>query len=357
MKKKIGIAAAAVILALALLAGILLGRSQENASSPQVYTGFAMSTVITQTAYGKKAAEAEIELQRRLQAFENRFSMFLAQSDIARINAAAGKSPVSVSGETMGLLKRALELSKTSQGAFQLTIAPVTQLWGITTDHPRVPGADEIARALALVDDDDLILNEEEGTAYLRREGQAVDLGGVAKGTACELARETYEEYGIDSAWLSIGGNIYVRGEKPGGTPFRIGFRDPYQTENSYLASFQMKDRVLAVSGGYERYFEENGVRYHHIIDPATGYPAESDIVSAGVFAQEGTLADFMSTTLFVWGSGRTLEYMRRPDACDVIFLTDTGTLYVSESLRDSFELEETHADMPVVFVERREAA
>lgn len=344
------------MIALALLGGILLWHRQVNDGKPADYTGFAMSTLITQSAYGEKAAEAEIELQRRLQGFENRLSMFINESDVARLNAAAGKTPVQISKETMRLLKRGLELSQSSEGAFQLTIAPVTQLWGITTDHPQVPSDTELTQALALVDDKDLILDEAAGTAYLRREGQAVDLGGIAKGAACELARETYEEYGVSGAVLSIGGNIYVKGEKPGGKLFKIGFRDPTKSESSYLASFQMRDSVLAVSGGYERYFEQNGIRYHHIIDPATGYPAESDIVSVGVFSVDGTTADFMSTTLFVWGRARTLDYMRRADSCDVIFLDDKGMLYVSESLRPSFALEETHQNTPVTFIAREGA-
>lgn len=340
---------------LLLLIGMVILIQNRRTKPAETYTGFAMNTLITQKAYGRNAAQAEAEVQRALQEFESRTSMFQQESEIAQINAAAGKHAVKVSPETMRLLQKGLELSGQSDGSFQLSIAPVTKLWGVTSENPKVPGREELNVALELVNDEDIILNLYEETVYLRREGQALDFGGIAKGAACSLAEDIYEKEGIDSAVLSIGGNIYVKGKKPDGMPFRIGFRDPAMDENSYLASFSMEDMVLAVSGGYERYFEENDIRYHHIIDPATGYPANSDIVSVGVFSKDGAKADFLSTSLFVMGSKRTLSYMEQTDACDVVFLDSMGDLYVSENLKPSFQLEEAHRNVNVTFVEKKE--
>lgn len=341
-------------LGLLLLAAITVGGrafyAERQAAQASHETSFAMSTVVTQTVYGPAGKQAAGEVSRALQEFERKLSLYDEDSEIAAVNAASG-SPVQVSEGTFSLLEKSLALSKETGGAFQMTIAPVTLLWGVTGEAPHVPAQEEINAVLPLVDDAAVVLDKAACTVQLAP-GQAIDLGGVAKGDACSLAEGIYEEYGVESAVLNIGGNVYVKGRSPKGELFRVGFRDPAAGADSYIAAIGMEDEVLAVSGGYERYFEENGVRYCHIMDSATGWPVESDIASVGVITDDGALSDFMSTTLYIWGSEKTRDYMAaRPDL-KIILLDETGSLYVSAALQERFELtEEAAAVYDLTFV------
>lgn len=336
MKQRKGLLLAAAGLAVAALTVFLLRAGSQKEVTAM---GFAMDTVITQTAYGSSAQQGIQAVNRALAALEGRLSLYRQDSEVAAVNAAAGSEPVAVSDETLALLQQALDLDAKTEGCFQLTIAPLTRLWGITSEHPQVPAQGDIDALLPLVDDSTLAIDAAAGTVFLPTAGQALDLGGVAKGYACNVARQVYAENGVRHALLSIGGNICALGGRPDGQPFRIGFRDPEGGEASYIASFLLRDGVVAVSGGYERYFEADGVRYHHILDPHTGRPAQSDILSVGVVCPDGTAADLWSTALFCMGRDRALAWMRNTDA-GVLLLDETGTLYVSESLREGFHAE-----------------
>ncbi len=333
------------ISSLALCAGGWAG----CAASVEEYTAttFAMDTLITQSAYGPHAEQAMQLVNAALAQQEQRLSLFSDTGDIARINAAAGAAGADVSPETAALLQQALALSAGSDGAFAITIAPLTLAWDITGEYPRVVPQAELDALLPLVDDAAVVVDGTHVT--LPQAGMGMDLGGIAKGAACTQARQIYEENEVDSALLSIGGNIFAHGTKPDGTPWRIGFRDPAGGQNAYIASFQLTDQVIAVSGGYERFFEQDGKKYIHILDPRTGCPVQSDIASVGAIASDGTVADFYSTTLYVWGKERTLQYMRSGGAA--ILLDNAGTLYVSESLREGFMLHEEAGEYPVEFV------
>lgn len=350
-KRKSGVWGWAATALLLLLLGLAVGQTlKARRTEAHTSLGFAMSTVISQTAYGTSAEKGMQQVESRLAQLEEELSLFKDSSEIAKINASAGLQPQSVNRETFLLLQQALKLSAVSDGFFQITVAPLTQLWGITTENPHVPSSEELEATLPLIQDSDVVLDEQAQTVYLPRAGQAIDLGGIAKGYACDEIRKTLLQSGVESAVVSIGGNVCAVGTQPNGTPFRIGFRDPAGTEQSYIASFELTDEVVAVSGGYERWFEENGKKYHHILDPHTGYPAESDIVSVGVVSPNGAVADFWSTTLFCWGKERTLEWMKTAEE-EILLLDDQGTLYVSSGLREGFR-NEVGDGLTVVFVE-----
>lgn len=307
--------------------------SNNNDEDRQDRTIFAMDTLITQVAYGENAGQAMDAVNEAFAAYEKKLSLFEKDSDVYRLNEAAGEDWVDVDSGTYALLEQARTLSDESDGAFALTIAPLTLAWGITGDSARVPPEDEIGKLVALVDDDALLL--EDGKVMLASKGMGIDLGGIAKGAACALAADVYKEYDVTNALLSIGGNVYARGTKPDGSQWQVGFRDPLG--EGYLASFPLEDNVIAVSGGYERYSEIDGEKYIHILDPKTGYPAQSDIVSVGVVDPDGAVADFYSTTLFVWGLEKSLEYIRAGG--NAIVLDGENNLYVSEGLADGFKV------------------
>ena len=240
------------------------------------------------------------------------------------------------------LLERCAAYGAESDGVFDVTVAPVAQVWGITRGRVFIPDSEQIASRLALVDYRDILLDPETHSAMLRREGQAVDLGGIAKGFACGAADRIARENGVESGFISIGGNIMTIGQKPvadqaGRTvrqPFRFGLRDPRGGENDYIAAVVLADTTMATSGDYERYFMKDDVRYHHILDPATGYPARTDLMSVSVVSQDGAFADFMSTWLFIKGRSFVLERLNSFD-CGLIVIDQDKNVYISENMRE----------------------
>ena len=302
MKKAIKMIAGACAAAVVCAGGLLYyNLSRQNVRHTSAT--FVMDAVADQKVYGPNGEKAIAAAEQAFREMENRLSVYKEGSDIARLNAAAGSGEaVAVEAQTYALLSQAKTLSAQAGGAFELTIAPLALAWGITTDAPRVLQQDEIDALLPLVDDSGLLL--ESGTARLQRPGQAVDLGGIAKGAACDVAKEVYDEYGIRAALCWLGGSsIYARGVsrtvKRGGWAFVIRKR-----RNRSRWRHENQDAVFCTSGGYERYFEQDGVRYHHS-DPATGRPAQSDIVSIGILCEKWCGGGFRVHGPFCSGQGK----------------------------------------------------
>ena len=342
------ITAAVLLLAAAAAATViwLLKSSNENTelkqAEPTVQTGFLMDTYIRQTTYDSSpdAGEKLRQMFDFLSEFENKASMYLSDSEISNINSHSGVMPVKVSDDIFQLLSRSKELCLQSEGRFDITIGALTKLWGITTDSPKVPSEEEIKDAQKLVDINQLVLDAENKTAKLNAPYMSLDLGGVAKGYACDLAREKYKELGLTSCLLSLGGNIYSFGTKADGTAFVIGLRDPLGDADDIFGTVTAPDKVISTTGGYERYFEQDGKRYHHVLDPKTGYPAGSDLLSVTIIAEEGLLADCLSTSLFVGGKEAVLKNLSQTDF-DVIAVDQEKNIYLSDGIRSKFQLSE----------------
>ncbi len=333
MVKKRSIFCAGILL-IAIAAGAYYMLSQNQ--KPAVGTSFLMDTVVEYKLYGKNAEQAKLAIEQTLSGFENQVSRYINGSEIDQLNRNAGISPVAVSQDTFELLSRCLAYGKLSEGVFDITVAPLTQEWNVTAEHPKVPSEQAIDNLLRLVNYQDLVLDFQTETAYLEHKGQAVDVGGIAKGYACDLTRKTALDYGITSGYVSIGGNLMVIGEKPDHQPFKFGVRDPRGSANDYIGIVTLPDSTMATSGDYERYFEQDGVRYHHILDPKTGWPARTDLMSVSVVTPDGAYADFMSTYLFIKGKAFALEHLNSLD-CGLIVVDKDRNVYVSESLKDSF--------------------
>ncbi len=317
---------------MALLTGCRPAAKQEARE-----TLFLMDTVVTQEWYGEKAEETCDEIETALRELEQKVSLYLEDSEVSAINAAAGKEYVPVSEEIFDMIKREKALSEESGGIFDITIAPLVLLWDITGEDPHVPEQEEIDEALTKVDCTKILLDEETHSVMLEDEGMMLDLGGSAKGLAAEKMRKIAEDNGV-SGYLSIGGNMLVVGEKPDGSDFVIGIRDPNGDANDYFATVTMEGYTMATSSAVERFFEEDGVTYHHILNPFTGYPAATDLLSVTVISEDGLLADTLSTTIFLKGSTCLEQYINRED-CMVAAMTDTGNVVVSEGLKSMLTL------------------
>lgn len=315
---------------------------------------FLMDTFVQQQLTGKKAVETGEEVYNQLKAFEDAFSLYNAQSDINRINAAAGKSYVPVSELVYTLLRRSQELSGASYQSFDFTIAPVTMLWHNAKEAGQPPSSAQIAQRLALVDYTQVLFNDVESSVMLAKEGMAIDVGGIAKGYACDLARQIYQNADISTALISVGGNVYTYRTPRRKESYLVGIRDPLGGESDALLSVRITEKVLATSGAYERFFEYNGVSYHHIIDKKTGMPAQSDLLSATVICKDGTLADFLSTTFYVLGKQAVDEALRieaqsaargEQPPFELIAIDRDKNIYISSSLRPFVELLPEKAD------------
>lgn len=333
----VSVSIAAILLAIVFISsGIAPGDEPDKVTEPAIAAGvtFAMDTVIEQKWYGEHGQETYDETEALLTALENQISLYKAGSEIDRINQNAGVSAVKVSEETFAMLKKAKELSLSSEGVFQLTIAPLSTLWGITGSSPKLPSGEEIEAAMALVGDEHIILDEAEQTVMLANKGMAIDMGAVAKGAACDLIRAIALENGVTDGYVSLGGNMMIIGGRPDKTNFVFGVRDPRGESNEYFATVELPELTMATTGDYERYFEQDGKRYHHILDPRTGYPADSDLISVSVISKDGALADFLSTTLFIYGKETVLQNLDRPEF-DVIAVDKEKNVYVSNGIKD----------------------
>lgn len=332
--KKLTIVLGGVLLVLILI--IALFPLLDGAQQKHEVTTYSMGSYVQQTVYGDNREEAAVEAADAVQALENMISWRVTDSEILELNSEAGQNWMSVSDETLSILSVAQDVAEKSGGAFDVTIAPVSRLWDFDNERNEVPDAEMIAAMLENVGYKDLRLDTETGTASLKYYGNAVDLGAVGKGAACDAAVQVYAESGVSAAIVSVGGSVGVYGTKPYGTMWNVAVRDPQSTGT--LGSLSIKSGFLSTSGSYEKCFIEDGKTYHHLLDPKTGYPAESGLVSVTVLSSGGALSDALSTACFVLGLEDSLTLLESYDA-EGIFIDENNVITVTGGLKEYFSL------------------
>lgn len=308
----------------------------------EVRTDFLMDTFIEQQLIGRNAKKAGSEVYAALRELENELSLYNADSEIAAVNTAAGKSYVKVSPQTYALLKRSCELSSLSCGAFDITIGSLTTLWHSAKEAGIPPTATRLAEPQRLVDYRNVLFDDSTGSVKLAEAGMALDPGGIAKGYACEIVRKIYEENKLQTALISIGGNVCTYKAPRGKSYYRVGIKNPDVNGENPLLVLNTKDEVIATSGAYERYFTYNGTVYHHIIDKKTAMPAQSDLLSVTIVTSDGTLADYLSTTLFVLGKKAVLKAIAQEGTAPqfmVLAIDKNKNIYASSGLLRRLEL------------------
>ena len=303
-------------------------KASDNSSSRTV---FAMDTVMELTAYGENAEEALVQSEQEINRLDGLLRRGDEKSEVYKLNQTQGGT---LSEDTKTLIATALNISQETDGAFDITVAPVMDLWGFYTKEFRVPTETELSVALDTVDYRRIHLDG--GTVSLE-DGTAIDLGGIAKGYLSDQIMEIYRNAGVTSGIVSLGGNVQTLGSKPDGTPWRVGIEDPDDTDD-LIGVLSVTDKAVITSGSYQRFFEENGITYHHIIDPKTGCPAKSGLKSVTVVADRGILADGLSTALFVMGLEAGGEFWRTHDDFEAVFITDTNRIYITQGLQSIFE-------------------
>jgi len=228
--------------------------------------------------------------------------------------------------------------SDCSNGTFDITIAPLSKLWGITSESPKVPTQEEITQALKLIDYKKIRFNKEKSTIFLEDKNMAIDLGGIAKGYICDLIKKEYDSLNVDSAIVSIGGNIFAYKTKPENKAYTLGIRDPYGSPNDIIGKLKSTNKVVATTGAYERFFEKDGKVYHHILDTQKGYPVDTAIASATIVSEDGGLADFLSTTVFIEGLDNIEKYKTLGDF-EFIVTYENKSVVISDGLNADFSI------------------
>lgn len=317
-----------------------------NAINNQPYeeSFIAMDTPMQLSAYGPDAKKAVDESKKRLYELNNMASAAVANSDVSKINNAAGKSYVKVHPEIIKMIEASQKYSKISNGLWDITVGPLVNLWGIGTDKARKPSDEEIKAKLPLIGYNKISINEKESSVMLTQPGMAIDLGGIAKGFASDEVLKIYKKYNIQNGLIDLGSSsIYAVGKNEDNKPWGIAVKHPRSDESdNYLGIIQVSNEGISTSGDYQRYFIQNGKRYHHILNPFTGYPVDNGVMSVtvvidGSVPNNGMLADILSLTVFELGPKKGIELINSmPKVCCEVTTTDFK-VYTSSGFKSKF--------------------
>jgi FAD:protein FMN transferase len=284
-------------------------------SAVEPRTEMVMGTVCTVNAYGDGTAKLYDELFARLHKIENDFSVNIDTSEVSLINKAAGQHAVPVSSGVLFVIQTSLKYAELTGGAFDPTVGPLVKIWGINTDHARLPSQQEITAALALINWRGVVITKNTdgtGTVMLDRPGMALDLGGIVKGYAADELTVILKARKAKRAIIDLGGNIYVYGTKKDGSLWNVGVKDPADPEGKPAVIVSLANSTVVTSGVYERFFIQNGIRYHHILDTTTGYPARTGLLSSTIVCESSIAADALSTSVFVLGEEKGMALLQK---------------------------------------------
>ncbi len=321
-----------------------------SADSQASVSFYAMDTIMQITCYGKDAQAAASAAQAEIMRLDELLSIGNGNSEVSLINKNGGGI---LSADVSALAEYALLLYRMTDGAYDMTILPVMELWGFTSGDYSVPDDESLKNTLRLCDSGMVtymrVSDNTTTDKYMLElsDDQGIDFGGLAKGYASDRLVDIFDGCNIKSAYFSLGGNVYCYHRKTDGSDWNIAIENPLGTAD-YLGAVRVHDKAVVTSGGYERYFEQDGKRYHHIIDPATGYPAESGLISVTVVSGDGILADGLSTACFVMGLDESIGLWRAYGAggtfegrmiapFDLIMMADDGDVYVTQGIVQNF--------------------
>lgn len=324
-KKKLG---AGILLILA--AAAVLGGCRKQAE-PVSRSGFLLNTFVTVTLYDSEDEAVLDGCMDLCRDYEGLLSRTIETSEIYRINhRQPGTREMEVSEDTAEVIEKGLSYSRLSDGAFDITIEPISSLWDFTSENPKVPDPELIAENLPRVgyekisvDGNKILFSDDETT---------IDLGAIAKGYIADRMKEYLLEQGVESAIINLGGNVLCVGSN-GGKPFRIGIQRPYASHSETVGVVEVEDMSVVSSGVYERHFEKDGINYHHILDPKTGYPYENGLTAVTILSRESVDGDGLSTTCFSLGLEKGMDLVNSLEDTWAVFITDDGALHCSEGM------------------------
>lgn len=287
----------------------------------------------------KAGNKAISEAYERIGEIENLMSTSIEGSDVYTMNKNAGKEATKINSSTMDVMLEGLEYFNVTKETFNIGLGSLIELWGIGKDWQKVPTAEEITEAKNHIDLNNLEVSKENSTVFIKDPKMLVDLGGIAKGYAVDESIRILKKSGIKSGIVNLGGDIYALGTKPDGTPWRVGINNPEIGTNNSIARISVSDKSVLTSGDYERYFIENGVRYHHIIDPKTGMPADNGVVSVTIVSDTCMDADVLATSALILGVEEGLKLIESRPGVEGLLITKDKEVYVSSGLKSDLEI------------------
>lgn len=327
-----------------LLAGILTGLCSGCVTggthqTPIVLkrTQMQMGTLVSITAVAPTESVAQAATTagfQEIKRLEQLLSTWIPASELSRVNAAAGDRPVQVSQDTLELISRSLAMVQLTEGGFNIAVGPAVEAWSVT-EQQNIPTVAELEQLRPLVDWTAIGVDASARTIFLPKAGMRIDVGGIGKGYAADKAVEAMRRAGAQAGVVALSGDIKTFGDLPGMRGFPVGIRHPRE-EGALIGRLELKDEAISTAGDYERYFERDGVRYHHILDPVTLLPARK-CQSVTVVAKEGAVADGLDTGLFVLGPERAMALVEQLPDVEAVIVDDHGRVIVSSGLRERF--------------------
>lgn len=342
-KKNILIAILCIILTFSFI-----GCGKKDSSSNKLTrTEYLMGTVVTITLYDDGDEKILDKAFDKVKEIEGLVSINTSGTELDKVNDNSGIYPVKVSSDTYNIVKSGLEYTELTEGVFDITIGPLVKLWSIGLPEAKVPTQNEINEKIKLINYHDLELNDNDESIFLKKKGMMIDLGGIAKGYTADAIASVLKDEGVKKAIIDLGGNVYAIGQKDKKDLWKIGIQNPQETRGEIVGSVLIKDKSIVTSGIYERFIEENGKKYHHILSPSTGYPYDNDIAGVTIISDKSVDGDALSTSMFAMGIEKGLKFINSRSDIEAIFVTKDNKIYLSEGAKELFKL--TNTDFTIV--------
>ena len=310
---------------------LLSGCSGLKKEQNQVYTDTLFDTVVRIEILDRADEEVLKGCENICKKYHAMFSNKIEDSEISRINSAGGNS-VEVSDETVTLLRKAIYYGDLSNGAFDVTIAPVSNLWDFHAEAPALPASEAIYEAVSHVDYKNILIDG--NTVRLLDPYASIDVGGIAKGYIADILKKYLKEQGVKHAVINLGGNVLAMGSRLDGSDYNIGIQKPFDMTGEPITSVRISNKSVVTSGTYQRYFEADGKLYHHILDPNTGYPCENNLTSVTIITNSSLTADALSTTCFLLGYDKSMRLIEQLDNVDAVFITNDNKIHYSKNFQ-----------------------
>nr|WP_302598457.1 FAD:protein FMN transferase [uncultured Cellulosilyticum sp.] len=308
-------------------------------TEPLRRTEFMLGTTVSISLYDHQSEQILDKAFNRIAQLEDTLSINKTGTLLDKVNQEAGKSPVQVDADTLDVIQKGLTYSALTEGSFDITVGPIVKLWNIGFPEARVPSKEEIIEKLPLIDYQKVILDEAAQTVFLESPGMLIDLGGIGKGYAADEVATLLRAEGVEHAIIDLGGNLYMLGNKPGNKPWTVGIQDPFNPRGNIIGRIQVENKSIVTSGIYERFIEQDGIKYHHILNPKTGYPYTNEIAGVTIISDYSIDGDAISTAVFSKGVGDGLQFIESLDGVDAIFVTTDYKIFLSSGVLDNFVL------------------
>lgn len=330
---------------LILISSTGCGAKSENTTTatapthPLSRTELLLGTTVSISLFDHQDEAILDEAFEKVKTLENELSLNKDSTLLTELNASAGTKPYPVNDTLFDIVQKGYYYSELTDGSFDISIGPLVKLWSIGLPEARVPSPEEIQQVLPLINYQAIHLDEQAKTIYLDTPGMQLDLGGIAKGYIADTLAAFLKSKGVEHALIDLGGNIYALGTKVDGSLWKVGIQDPFENRNNTIGYIPIANQSVVTSGIYERYLEADGNKYHHILDPSTGYPFDNEIAGVTIISDTSIDGDALSTSVFSKGLEEGLEFVKSLPNVEAIFITKDSKVYVTDGIKDDFVL------------------